>query len=504
MELRSITRRYSGVLALDDVSLKFMPGSVHALVGANGAGKSTLVKIVSGALEPSSGEIAIGGREYSRMTPRSAFAAGVRTIYQEFTLVTQLPVMDNIFLGREVSRVGVLQRQKQRATARELLESLGASIDPRRLVGHLNVAEQQQVEIAKALIGDMDGGVGGPRLLLMDEPTSGLTAREAQSLFDVIRRLKRRGACVVFISHRLDEIIAVADQVSVLQNGRLVATKDVANITRESLARLIVGKSIQVIHGRRPESPAGVDQMSVLRVADVSNPYLKHISFEVAEGEILGVFGLVGSGRTRLARALFGLDRIREGDIWLGQRRLDLSSPHSAIRTGIGMVPEDRNRSALVPAMSVRENATLASLRKFRRRYGTVSRRGEARAVDTVTEQLRVRGPSSSSPIKYLSGGNQQKICVARWMLADSSVLIFDEPTRGVDIAAKAEIYEQIRHLADAGHAIIVLSSETDEIVQLTERVLVMHDGWIRQELKIRPGDEHALLLATGTDVRLS
>ncbi len=504
MELRGITRRYSGVLALDDVSLALERATVHALVGANGAGKSTLVKILAGAVEPSAGKIVVRGEEHARMTPRGAFDVGVRTIYQEFTLVPQLSVVDNIFLGREMSRGGLLRRHRQRAMARDLLESIGASIDPRRMVGHLNVAEQQQVEIAKALAGETAGTPrADARLLLMDEPTSGLTAREAQGLFELIGRLKQRGDCVVFISHRLDEILAVADVVSVLRNGRVVATKPVGELDRESLARLIVGRSIATLDRPSRQPDLEIDDRAALRVVDVSTAYIKHISFDVAPGEIVGVFGLVGSGRTRLARALFGLDRIHDGEIWLDGRRQRIGSPLAAIESGIGMVPEDRNKSALVPAMSVRENGTIAALAKYRRRtLRTINRGRETRAFGDVIDLLSVRTPSASAPIKYLSGGNQQKVCVARWMLAGSRVLVFDEPTRGVDIAAKAEIYGEIRRLAGLGHAVLVLSCETDEIVQLTERVLIMHDGWIREELRIQPGDEHALLLATGTDVR--
>lgn len=492
VSVEELVHLYPGCLALDRVTLAFRAGEIHALLGANGAGKSTLVKVLSGAISPTSGRLVIDGVPENSLTPRSAAEAGIRTIHQEFTLVPHLNVADNLFLGREPRRRGLLDRSAMNKRAAQVLKELGTRFGPKVLVRELSVADQQLVEIAKAVVD------GHAKLLIMDEPTSGLAPREVESLFQLMRKLVSRGVGIIYISHRIDEVLAVSDRATVLRDGKASLSLERNQLDARTLANAIVGR--ELVRSAKSESSIDKTALPVLELSDVSNEYLKHISLAVRPGEILGVFGLVGSGRTRLARMIVGLDPSRSGEVRLGGSLVQITSPRVAIRLGIGFVPEDRKRSGLVLSSPVLWNATITSLARWRR-FGFLSRSRERNAFRDVKSRLSIKVSNPMIGVDSLSGGNQQKVCLSRWLLSPTKVLVLDEPTRGVDVGAKAEIYEEIRQLVAAGLAVIVFSSEAEEIALLADRAIAMVDGWIREELILGEDAQTAMLLAAGSDI---
>ncbi len=468
-----IRKAFPGVVALDGVDLEVRRGEVHVLLGENGAGKSTLMKILSGAYDKDAGEIWIGGARVEIAGPRHARQLGVGVIYQELTLVPTLSAAENILLGREPLRwPWLIDRRRQRLRAQEVLGQVGATFDASALVASLSLAERQMVEIARALSLDA-------RILIMDEPTSALSERETRALFASVRRLTARGVAVVYISHRLAEIFEIGQRVTVLRDGRRVATRDVASADRRELVRLMADRDVD---DRVPKRSTGVGD-EVLRVESLERRGVLHdVSFAVRAGEIVCLAGLMGSGRTEVARALFGADPIDGGEIHVRGRRNRLRSPRDAIRARIGLVPEDRKGQGLVLGLSVRKNITLPVLRILSR-FGIVRARSERDLGARFVRELRVKTASPEHRVLDLSGGNQQKVVLAKWLASNVDVLILDEPTRGIDVAAKQEVYQLINRLAADGVGILLISSELPEVVGLADRVVVMREGRAVAEL---------------------
>jgi ribose transport system ATP-binding protein len=473
LRMTNIRKSFPGVVALDGVDLEVRRGEVHVLLGENGAGKSTLMKILSGAYAKDAGEIWIDGARVEINGPRHARQLGVGVIYQELALVPTLSAGENIFLGREPRRWHwLVDRPGQRVRAQEVLDQVGATFDPRTLVASLSLAERQMVEIARALSLDA-------RILIMDEPTSALSERETHALFASIRRLTARGVAVVYISHRLTEIFEIGHRVTVLRDGRRVATQDVASADRRELVRLMADRDVDDQVPKR--SIAAGDE--VLRVERLQRHGVLHdVSFSVRAGEIVCLAGLMGSGRTEVARALFGADRIDGGEILVHGRRRRVRSPRDAIRARIGLVPEDRKGQGLVLGLSVRKNIALPVLRVLSR-LGVVRSGAERELSTRLVRQLRVKTASPEHRVIDLSGGNQQKVVLAKWLASRVDVLILDEPTRGIDVASKQEVYQLIKQLADDGVGIVLISSELPEVIGLADRVVVMREGRAVAEL---------------------
>ncbi|QYJ17165.1 Galactose/methyl galactoside import ATP-binding protein MglA [Rubrobacter xylanophilus DSM 9941] len=487
LEMRGITKRFPGVIALDGVNFELLPGEVHVLLGENGAGKSTLIKILSGAYRPDGGEILMDGRPVQIHSAGEARRLGISTIYQEFNLVPQLSVAENIYLGRQPRRFGVVDRGRMEREARGLLERLRVRVDPRARVADLGVAQRQMVEIAKAL------GLRA-RVLVMDEPTAVLSGRETGQLFRIVRRLKEEGVGVIFISHHLEEVAEIGDRITVLRDGRLVGRVP-ADTGRDELVRMMVGRSIDEQFPRRRTEPGEV----LLEVRGLTRRgVLEDVSLQVRSGEVVGVAGLVGAGRTELARAIFGVDPVDAGEVLVEGRPLEDFGPREARRRGMGFIAEDRQGQGIVPPLSVAENLVLASPERDLRAGMLVDWGHLLRRAGEVVESLRIRTPSLEQEIRYLSGGNQQKAVIGRWMLAGSRVLIMDEPTRGVDVGAKVEIYELMNRLTEAGAGILMISSEMPEVLGMSDRILVMSGGRITGELSPREATQERVMgLAT-------
>jgi inositol transport system ATP-binding protein len=492
LRMTGITKHFPGVLAVDDVALEIMPGEVHGLLGENGAGKSTLLKILSGAEQPDAGTIEFGGREVVLSTPIDAQQCGIVTIYQEFNLIPTMTIAENMFLGREPGRGPVISWKRMCEKTRELLDRLGLSLNPMRLVGELSVAEQQMVEIARAL--SMES-----RLIVMDEPTSALTDQEVERLFAIIEDLSSRGLSIIFVTHRLEEVMRICDRVTVLRDGRRVGGGDVGKLTIDDIIRLMVGRSIaQFFTPLTPRTPGRL----VLKVeglqrtgnaVDPSASVLTDINLEVRAGEILGLAGLVGSGRTNVARCIFGADGMDAGRIQIDGTVVQINSPVDAIRHGIGLVPEDRKLQALFLDLAVRPNLAIASLGKLLRGY-FVSDRAESELVERYRKSLNIRMASPEQRIADLSGGNQQKVVLARWLALQPRVLIVDEPTRGIDVGAKSEVHQQLDAMARAGIAIIAISSELPEILAISDRIVTMREGCVTGSVMRAEASEELLM----------
>ncbi|MDI9440374.1 MAG: sugar ABC transporter ATP-binding protein [Bacillota bacterium] len=472
LEMKNISKAFYGVQALNNVDFSVLRGETHILLGENGAGKSTLVKILSGAYHKDAGEIFFDGEQIEISTPLDAQRKGISIIYQEFNLIPGLSVAENIFLGREpVKGNRLINWRVLNENAKAILDKLHADVSPTALVATLSVAEQQFVEIAKALS-------FGAKLIIMDEPSATLTPAEIDRLFAVIRDLKRAGVSIIYISHHLDEIFEIGDRVTVLRDGELVATDDIKNVTKDMIIRWMVGRDLTNTYPPRTTTPGEV----VLEVQNLSRRGELHdISFHLRRGEILGIAGLVGSGRTELVRALYGADPIDSGEIKLHGRTLAIKTPKESIKNGIGFLPEDRKQEGLVLEQSVKNNVTLANLVKVVKN-GIISGSAEKAAVDEYVRNLGIRTVNQQVLIKNLSGGNQQKVVLAKWLFTDSDILIFDEPTRGIDVGAKYEIYQLMNRLTEQGKSVIMVSSELPEIIGMSDRVLVLHNGRITGE----------------------
>ncbi len=494
LEVKNITKSFPGVLALDDVSVEFFPGEVHAVVGENGAGKSTLMKVMAGAYVREAGQVFFAGEEVQFHHPQEAQQAGISIIYQEFNLLPERTVAENIFLGREPNRFGVVDRKKMEGDTIEVLKQLEAEdiIKPDALLSTLSVAEQQVVEIAKAISYDA-------RVLIMDEPTAALASHEVGILTDLIMRLIARNMAIIFISHRLIEVFDLSQRVTVLKDGVKVSTDLTENLTMGNIVEMMVGRELSEYFPElaRPEDIGDV----ALSIRDAGNDSVHGINFELRSGEIVGVAGLQGSGRTELARAIFGVEPFTSGHIEIdGQVEL-LRRPSHAIRKRFGFVTEDRKNEGLVLMQPISDNVllTVRTLQSWIARALPLGINNDKNLAIDVSEHMDVRAPSMEQEVQFLSGGNQQKVVLSKWLAMNAKVLLFDEPTRGIDVEAKASIHERIRELARAGTAVLMISSELPEVIGMSDRIIVMWDGTIEGELPAGATEAEIMHMATGS-----
>ena len=490
LEVRDICKSFPGVRALHNVSLRLNNGEILSVVGENGAGKSTLMKIVAGALQPDSGEFLLDGQTVLFRTVSDALNRGIALIHQELNLANNLSVGANIFLGREPLRRGLIDEKTICDEAKHVLQRVGLDVSPKTPVRHLTLGHQQLVEIARALS-------IRARILIMDEPTSSLSGGESRRLFEVIRDLRSNGVSILYISHRLGEVLELSDRVTVLRDGKNAGDLERADVTHDGLVRMMVGRDLSHFYSRQPHE-AGDVAISVRGLVTAAWP--EHpLSFDIRAGEIVGVAGLVGAGRTDMLRTLFGVDRPLAGNISVGSKSVRLESPVDAIRSGIALVPEDRKQQGAVLEMTIRENIGLAGLRQNARTAGFLNFAAESADSAAMVKRLRVKTPDDCHGVGTLSGGNQQKVVLGKWLALRPKVLLLDEPTRGIDVGAKQEVYRLMDELAGQGMAILFVSSELEEIVGMSDRALVMHEGRITGELlRENLTEESVMQMATG------
>jgi ribose transport system ATP-binding protein len=494
LQAKGISKRFPGVVALDDVQLTVRPGRLHALLGENGAGKSTLMNILSGVFPPDSGEIILNGRPVSFRNTREAREAGISIIFQELNLIPHLSVAQNIFLGREpLTRTGFIDDARMNREAQTWLQRLKLDVDPKTPAGRLRVGQQQVVEIAKALSHQA-------RVIIMDEPTSAITEQEVAVLFDLIRQLKQDGVAIIYITHKLDELPLIADDITVLRDGRFIDSRPVQAITHDEIVRMMVGRGLSELYTRSPAKPGA----EILRVENVSLQHperpddfaVRKVSFNLHRGEVLGLFGLMGAGRTELLEVLFGLHPYRsDGSIILDGQPVCFRSPREAIDAGLVLAPEDRKREGLVLSMSVAANASLACLQQTQT-LGLLDTRRETDLVDSYVSRLRIKTPSNRQLTRFLSGGNQQKVVLAKWLATHPKVLLLDEPTRGIDVNAKREIYGLMDEAVASGLGVLLVSSELPEILAVADRILVMCEGHKTAEFSRSEANEENIMKA--------
>ena len=489
LRAEGLRKRFPGVLALDGVDLTVRAGEVHVLLGENGAGKSTLIKMLSGAYHPDEGRVLLDGHPVHIRTAGDAQRLGIATIYQEFNLVPELSVAENLSLGRPPRRFGLVDTKRMYEQAKELLARVGVDVDPRTPVGRLGIARMQMVEIAKAL-------ALRARVLIMDEPTAVLTTGEVDKLFSIVRRLREEGVAIVFITHHLEEIAAIGDRVTVLRDGRSVAEVP-ADTPQDELVRLMVGRPIDQQFPRE-RGQAGEPLLKVTGLG--RKGVFEDISFEVRAGEVVGLAGLVGAGRTEVARAIFGADRYDTGEVTVRGRRPVPGDVHAAMEAGLGLVPEDRKGQGLVLGADIAENLGLVTMRGATR-AGFVDRKGQRRAAAAVAEDLGIRMTGLGQEVRTLSGGNQQKVVIGKWLEADAGVLILDEPTRGIDVGAKVEIYQLINELTASGRAVLMISSDLPEVLGMSDRILVMARGRLVGELSAASATQDGVMALAVTEV---
>ncbi|MGS0740622.1 sugar ABC transporter ATP-binding protein [Glaciimonas sp. GG7] len=495
ISLKNVTKRFPGVLALDNCQFDLLPGEVHALMGENGAGKSTLMKVLSGVYQKDDGEIFLDGRVVDIASPRAAQALGIGIIHQELNLMSHLSAAQNIFIGREPrGRFGLfLDEDTLNQQARVIFERMRLDLDPRTLVSELTVAKQQMVEIAKALSFDS-------RVLIMDEPTAALNNIEIEDLFRIIRQLQSQGVGIVYISHKMDELRKISDRVTVMRDGQYVATVPTATTSMDTIIAMMVGRQLD---NTAHEIADTTRNDIVLEVKGLQRgAAIKDVNFTLRKGEILGFAGLMGAGRTEVARAIFGADPIHAGEIHIHGVKVSIKSPKDAVTHGIGYLSEDRKHFGLATGLDVETNIVMSSMNKFLSRGLFLNQAAIRETAEGYVKQLRIKTPSVRQPVRLLSGGNQQKIVIAKWLLQDCDVLIFDEPTRGIDIGAKSEIYKLLNTLAEQGKAIIMISSELPEILRMSHRILVMCEGRITGELLAHEASQEKIMqLATQREV---
>lgn len=490
ISMENISKSFPGVKALDQVSFQLKAGEVHALLGENGAGKSTLMKVLTGVYHKDEGVIKINGKEVDIADPKTAQELGISIIHQEFNLLPHLTVAQNIFIGREPRKVkGVLDEKKLNEDAKKILKRLDLALEPTDIVKDLSVAEQQMVEIAKAISVDS-------RVLIMDEPTAALTEGEVKKLFRIIKTFRDEGIGIVYISHKMEEFQHIVDRATVMRDGQYIGTVNFKETTLDHLIQMMVGRDLK---DQYPEKYAKIGE-NLLEVKNISRQnVLDNISFNLRKGEILGIAGLMGSGRTELARAIFGADPIDKGEIYLHGKKVNIHSPGDAISEGIGYLSEDRKRDGLALGLDVEDNIVLASLKDFTNKLGIVQRDKTLKECEKQVKDLKVKTPSLAQKVSNLSGGNQQKVIIGKWLCKNMEVFIFDEPTRGIDVGAKYEVYNLMNQLADDGAGIIMISSELPEILGMSDRVLVMCEGRITAELDIEEADQETIMFyATG------
>lgn len=496
LAVKSITKRFAGVTALNDVSVAFAGGEVHAVIGENGAGKSTLMKVLAGVQPPDSGEILFDGKLVSIDSVQQALDLGIALIHQELNLADNLTVGANIFLGREPLRLGMIDSRKIDRQSRQYLEMVGLDVSPTTIVSRLTVGKQQLVEIAKALSVDA-------RVLIMDEPTSSLSQHETEALFQVIESLRSRGVTVIYISHRLGEIKRIADRVTVLRDGENAGRLAREEISHDAMVELMVGRDIAQFYARL-DHDVGDPVLTVSHLRTQAWP-AHELNFSVRAGQMVGIAGLVGAGRTELLETIFGIVRPVSGTVIVADKTLQTASCRDAIASGVALVPEDRKQQGLILEQSIRQNISLPGLSKHKR-AGVLCNFDQARRDSKrMMEEMRIKAPTDHQQVQYLSGGNQQKVVIAKWLSMNPSVLLLDEPTRGVDIGAKQEIYRLMEELAEKGVAILFVSSELEEVISMSDRVIVMHQGQITGELEQSElSEESVMQLATGNQKAIS
>ncbi|QTL99708.1 ATP-binding cassette domain-containing protein [Iocasia frigidifontis] len=493
LQIANISKGFPGVLALNKVSFDVAKGEVHALVGENGAGKSTLIKVLSGVYTADSGKIFLKGKEINLNSPKEAQELGISIIYQEFSLVPYLSAVDNIFLGRELKKKGLLDRKRMKEKALEILAQIKVKVNLQKAIAELTVAEQQFIEIAKALSLETE-------ILILDEPTASLTEREINDLFRLINTLKKQGITMIYISHHLEEIFKIADRVSCLRDGQYVGTELAKDCTQEKLIKMMVGSELKdLFHKPVPKKNYLIDEV-LLDVKKLSRDnVVKDVIFKLKKGEILGIAGLVGAGRTETIRALIGADTATEKEVYLEGKKVELNNPAQSLKAGIGLIPENRKTQGLILGMSVKDNISLSNLQGIRNRNGFINQKMEIKQVRRLVNDLSIKTPGLKQAVKNLSGGNQQKVVLAKWLNRDCKILIFDEPTRGIDVKAKAEIHSLIQDLANQGIAIIVISSELPEVLNLSHRIMVMHKGKLVKVFQSKEASsEKIMYYATG------
>ena len=472
LKVDHLSKYFAQVKALDDITFDVKRGEIHALCGENGAGKSTFIKLLTGAHEPTKGKITFDGIEYDKLNPKLAMDLGISVIYQEFSLIPYLTVAENIFFGREIQKFGMRNIKKMEIMAQELCDEMGIEVDVNTRVRDLGIAYQQIVEIMKAVSKNA-------KFIIMDEPTAPLTLKEKDIFFKIVRKKKKKGVTIIFISHRLEEVFELCDRVTVFCDGKYMVTKAVKDVTKKQLIAYMVGRELTEDY---PGTQGKTGEIC-LEVSGITNGRVKEASFTLRRGEIVGIGGLVGAGRTELARILYGADRYVGGKMVLNGKPYMPKSPKDALRKGIGLIPEDRKQQGLVLGFSVEDNTAYSSLERLSK--GIVVQNGKtARLAEEYIEGLRIKTPDKDQLVKRLSGGNQQKVVIARILATKCDILIFDEPTRGIDVGAKQEIYALMASLADQGKSIIMISSEMPELIGMSDRMLIMNNGKIVGELK--------------------
>jgi len=480
--MKNIIKTYGGTVALNNMQLTVKHGTVHALLGENGAGKSTLIKTLAGAIQPDSGSIEYDGQTYYGLKPKQALELGIGVVYQEFNLIPYLSVADNVFLGNEPTRGITLNQKEYAAKTKEIFDMLGIDIDVKKQVKDLSVAYQQLVEIAKTVSKKV-------KLLILDEPTAALSETEVSALFQLIHKLKKQGVSIIYISHRMEELYEIADEVTILRDGEYVDTMAIDACSREVLIAKMVGREL----GKHfPAGHFATDKV-VLKVSHLNNDYIKNVSFELHEGEILGFGGLVGAGRTEVARAIFGAD-YATGDIEIMGEPVNMKCPREAIKNGIAFITENRKTEGLIMKQNIRENITISSLRKMIQHWPFINKKYEVKTARKYADKLKTKLAGLEHSISSLSGGNQQKVVLAKWLLTESKIVIFDEPTRGIDIGVKQEIYQIIKDLAKEGIAIIMISSEMPELIGISDRIIIMNRGRIAGEVEAETCSQQQIL----------
>ncbi|WP_209123967.1 sugar ABC transporter ATP-binding protein [Alkalihalobacillus sp. BA299] len=491
VEMQNISKSFPGVKALENVQLKVRKGTVHTLMGENGAGKSTLMKILSGMYTPDTGEIYIDGQKVQLKSPRDALLNGISIVQQELSPILDMTIGENIFLGREplYPNTRFINYKKLYQDADQLLKRLKLNLNPKMKMSRLSIAEMQMVEIVKTVS-------YGSQVIIMDEPTSAITDQEVERLFEIIDQLKSEGKGIVYISHKMDEIFQISDDITVLRDGTYIDTKPAQDLDRDKLIAMMVGRNLTDMF---PEKAGKEIKETILEVNNISSPgYFEDVSFTVKKGEILGISGLMGAGRTEVAEAIFGLLPIEKGEIRINGQKAKIQSPVDAINHKIAFLTEDRKGEGLFLSMTVNHNASMTALNKFTN-FGFINKKQESKTSNDYRDKLRIKSYSINQLIGNLSGGNQQKVCIAKWLLTDPDILILDEPTRGIDIGAKAEIYKLMSDLAKQGLAIIMISSEMPEVIGMSDRIIVFHEGKITGELKSNGVTQEEILdLATG------
>ena len=482
LTLKNITKEFPGVKALDDVTINIERGTIHGLVGENGAGKSTLIKVLAGIYQPNKGEIILDGKPCRFNSPIEARRAGISVVHQEIKLAEPLSVAENMFLGNVQLKNGLVDWKGMRRRAREIVEDLGMDIDINAQVSSLTVAKKQIVEIMHAINNNS-------RILIMDEPSAVLTDRELEVMFRIVKQLRDEGITIIYISHRLDEIFGLCSNVSVLRDGCHIDTIPVASVDRQGLINMMVGREM----GQEYPKEVGNVGGTILEVKNLSRGILQDISYEVKSGEVFGISGLVGAGRTELARAILGIDKPESGEVYVRGKKVHYRTFADAIRDGLGLIPEDRKLQGLVQIMSVKRNTTLVNMKRVLR-AGVISSSLEEKLSKEYADKLHVVTPSMETEVQYLSGGNQQKVVIAKWLFQNSEILFLDEPTRGIDVGAKAEIYRLINRMAKEGKTIIMISSEMPELLGMCDRIMVMHEGHKMGELNAAEATQEKIM----------